>query len=699
MFRATPDDGDLAAAPHVRAAVTVACGNDPVATAETLAALTGEQRGGSRCLPDPLPLVPAITRAAAQAMPGGADPDALLLLALCGRGPVAALCVIAGRAADLVALSPLAQCVEFTAGRFRFADPVLRAHVVGAAAEAERLAAHQRLAAVLADAGEDDDALWHRARGAVLKDPVLVEPLLVRARAAMRAGGARAAWVLAREAVDHAEAGAPSHRQALLCAGRAALACGFVADALELLEPALRADEPHRAEATAAFVLAHALRHGTAPAPEPLIPPDAVHPGYRDAAVLAAALSAERGDRERCAAWLGVEARIEGDPDARAALLAWCGALAGTGEGERIGGGDVIERVVQALGFGLDGEPDAGVRALAEPAAAEPGEPVAGLHERSPLLRARHAVSEVLLHVWGGRIAVARQLLETAAAELPVALPFAGIALPLARRLELAVDGRTGALSRDLAAAVPWPQRPDGFVERAIEAYLHGRSDEAAVHLQLWADCGRPGEALGLPGIDEIGPLGGPAAPEPPEATAARSLRERIRSAREASWRTDLGSAAAESRAIRSPFERARIEALLGSTYAARGDRAAALRHLRAARSLFDESGAQAWRRLVQQRLRRLGEDLRAERTSPVREPASAAPLEVCRASWEPILTARELEVALLMAEGRTNREIALALHVSVRTVEVHGGRIFAKLDVRTRHELTVLAHRVDQHL
>jgi DNA-binding CsgD family transcriptional regulator len=29
----------------------------------------------------------------------------------------------------------------------------------------------------------------------------------------------------------------------------------------------------------------------------------------------------------------------------------------------------------------------------------------------------------------------------------------------------------------------------------------------------------------------------------------------------------------------------------------------------------------------------------------------------------------------------------------------VHGGRVFAKIDVRTRQELTVLAHRTDQHL
>jgi len=263
------------------------------------------------------------------------------------------------------------------------------------------------------------------------------------------------------------------------------------------------------------------------------------------------------------------------------------------------------------------------------------------------------------------------------------------------------VEGRVGPLSHELAAGIPWTQDSDGFVDRAIGAYLRGCSDEAAVHMSLWTDRGRPSERVGLPGLDEVGPLGAPVAPEPPEARLARTLRERVRSARESSWRADLDAVGAESRGIRSPFERARVEALLGSTAAAHGDRGRGVRHLRAAFSLFEESGALAWRGMVGRRLRALGERPQRSSADDGAAPGAAAPssLEVCRAIWEPILTARELDVALLMAEGRTNKEIALALHVSVRTVEVHGGRIFAKVDVRTRHELTVLAHRIDQHL
>ncbi|WP_396652588.1 helix-turn-helix transcriptional regulator [Microbacterium sp. Se5.02b] len=48
---------------------------------------------------------------------------------------------------------------------------------------------------------------------------------------------------------------------------------------------------------------------------------------------------------------------------------------------------------------------------------------------------------------------------------------------------------------------------------------------------------------------------------------------------------------------------------------------------------------------------------------------------------------------------GAANRDIAEALRVSVRTVEVHLGRVFTKLEVRSRVELTVLAHRAEQHL
>ncbi|GAA1994492.1 hypothetical protein GCM10009718_35430 [Isoptericola halotolerans] len=62
------------------------------------------------------------------------------------------------------------------------------------------------------------------------------------------------------------------------------------------------------------------------------------------------------------------------------------------------------------------------------------------------------------------------------------------------------------------------------------------------------------------------------------------------------------------------------------------------------------------------------------------------------RSGWSSLLTAREEEVAGLVAAGMTNREVAAALCVSVRTVEVHLSRAFRKLGVRTRSELVVLA-------
>nr|WP_275690915.1 LuxR C-terminal-related transcriptional regulator [Arthrobacter sp. 147(2020)] len=51
-------------------------------------------------------------------------------------------------------------------------------------------------------------------------------------------------------------------------------------------------------------------------------------------------------------------------------------------------------------------------------------------------------------------------------------------------------------------------------------------------------------------------------------------------------------------------------------------------------------------------------------------------------------LTRRELEVVTAVVDGRTNRDLALAMDVSVRTVEGHLHRIYTKLHVRTRAEL-----------
>jgi DNA-binding NarL/FixJ family response regulator len=53
-----------------------------------------------------------------------------------------------------------------------------------------------------------------------------------------------------------------------------------------------------------------------------------------------------------------------------------------------------------------------------------------------------------------------------------------------------------------------------------------------------------------------------------------------------------------------------------------------------------------------------------------------------------PPLTARQLSVAQAAAAGKTNRQIAAELYISVKTVEFHLAQILARLDVDSRTEI-----------
>ena len=58
------------------------------------------------------------------------------------------------------------------------------------------------------------------------------------------------------------------------------------------------------------------------------------------------------------------------------------------------------------------------------------------------------------------------------------------------------------------------------------------------------------------------------------------------------------------------------------------------------------------------------------------------------------LLSPREREVLQLLAESRTNKEMATLLGISVYTVEAHRGRIMEKLNLHTVGELVRFAIR-----
>jgi DNA-binding NarL/FixJ family response regulator len=82
------------------------------------------------------------------------------------------------------------------------------------------------------------------------------------------------------------------------------------------------------------------------------------------------------------------------------------------------------------------------------------------------------------------------------------------------------------------------------------------------------------------------------------------------------------------------------------------------------------------------------------EYISPALQPALSAAWKVGGTTPLDQLTSREREVLQLIAEGRTNKEIAVLLHISAFTVDAHRGRIMEKLNVHNVNELVRFAVR-----
>lgn len=135
-------------------------------------------------------------------------------------------------------------------------------------------------------------------------------------------------------------------------------------------------------------------------------------------------------------------------------------------------------------------------------------------------------------------------------------------------------------------------------------------------------------------------------------------------------------AAALLTKAGRRP-EAGRAELAAGLAHAAAGDRTAARERLRAAAEIFESCGMKGLHAQVAREQRRLG----------VRVPTAgtSAGGGKSRPDLPYGLSPREHEIALLVAEGLANQQIAERLYLSVRTVETHLSRVFAKIGVSSR--------------
>ena len=122
----------------------------------------------------------------------------------------------------------------------------------------------------------------------------------------------------------------------------------------------------------------------------------------------------------------------------------------------------------------------------------------------------------------------------------------------------------------------------------------------------------------------------------------------------------------------RRPFIRARDQLAYGE-WLRRQRRVAECRpSLRAARDTFDALGTAPWSERARHELRTAGE------RSGERQAVSSD-----------LLTAQELQIAQLAADGLTNREIGKRLYISHRTVGAHLAKIYAKLGATSASSCT----------
>ncbi|MCT2594338.1 LuxR C-terminal-related transcriptional regulator [Streptomyces sp. N2-109] len=735
------------AAPAVREKLLRAADGSPRLLVDLVALLAPGQLTGGDPLPDPLPTDRALLRGYAarlRALPYGTG----LLLALAAAaaelagGPGgsedvdADLVLRAARAAGLgpgvLGPAEAAGLVRTTEGRIRFDPPLLARAVYAGEPLARRRAAHALLASALHGARDRLARLRHEAAAATCPAPALADALADAAAAAAGAAADGTAYshrdvsgALARAAelsedddtrvarftaaADHARlAGASGTARHLLDRARGLPAQAAVRGRVELVRGILELRDGPVADAREVLLLAAGL----------LAPHE---PGFALEAMLGAADAAwAAGDVPGYLATLD----RTGPLDRPAAVRTAPAPL-----GDYRNGMSAVMR-------GRFAEARPPLRRVLELAA----------HRSHPAELVRACVAALVL----GEIATARETAARALASarahghdtlVPQTLEYLAYS-----ELRSGLHARARAHAREgLRAAHRTGQRNSAAHHHAIlamAASLEGAAGDCAVHasaaartaaqhglvmveaLATWAQARAAlGEARPLEAAARLGPLvlPGPrrghhavrmlAVPCFIEAAALTGKEAEARTALAeftgwTGWTADpnapgqlarcrallAGPQAAEglyARAVAGheraggEFERARTQLLHGKVLRRRRRPLEARDQLRDALVGFERCGARSWAGQAQAELRATG--------------AATAGTTAERPPLLGELTPQQLRIARFVADGATNREVAVRLSVSPRTVDHHLRNVFATLGVRSRVELARLVARAPE--
>ncbi|GAA2266095.1 transcriptional regulator [Streptomyces ruber] len=718
---------DRGIAPAVLAELCRISGGNPLALRELAAGLSGEQARGAHPLPDPPSLGRHLERAWAARIDGLPETArrALVVLAA-GRcadtGRLRKALEAAGLSLDALSAAEEDGLITAVPDGLDFHHPVLRPLVLGRAPLAHRVAAYQALASVstgplhawyraAASAGPDEEtaaALAEAAREARRRNALAESALAWRRAADLTPDPAPRAARLHRAASDAVLGGLPAGPQwceealrltpdpvlradvqALLgwvitWNGEPARAYGLLVDAAE----AVRGHDPARACVLLATATAPARLDGHFPEAVrvaeqslTLASPDGPERWHSLTVLGAVLVMAGRTARGRemleSADRVGPGDLVRDQRVHAIAGLAWC-RLEEPARGRRLLNAAVESArgrsAVGVLGYTLAvrGELEIRIGQWAS-AAGDLTEALRWAEELGQLTTVSYALYGLgwLAALRGDRVEcedlVARARRECGAhgigcQELHMTAVLGLSALTHGDHAA-AVDQLEQTFALAVEQGVGNPETVP-FAAELAEAHLRAGHDARAAQVVAWLE--ERALVTGLPSTEAAAArCRGLLAPDPEEAEAR------------------FGAALEAHRRTTSPFDQART--LLCEAEVLRRHRrpGAARAPLASALACFERLGATPWARRAAGELAAAG-GRPAARTAP--HPGGALDL----------LTPQEFQVSRAVARGLNNTEAAASLFVSRKTVEAHLTRIYRKLGVRSRTDLTRLLTAAD---